>query len=205
VQPATAQVGDAAIAASVRIEDAAGKPVTTAAGGVTVALGTNPSGGALSGTVMRTPVGGVASFIGLSVDKLGAGYTLNASASGLTGAASNAFDVVLCGQAPAAGITGGGLQVSGRCSLTTGWDHTVLTAPTGKMFLAASAHGSTCVGFPGGSLTCSAPSDGVICIAATGDTAAGESVNFDLQKSDNSSLQTSMPVVAGSSPACSTS
>jgi ABC-type transport system substrate-binding protein len=205
VQPATAQVGDAAIAASVTIEDALGKPVTNATNDVTVALGTNPSGGTLSGTVTRNAVGGVASFSGLSVDKLGPGYTLSASASGLTGAASSAFDVVLCGQAPAAGITAGGLQVSGRCSLTTGWDHTVLTAPTGKMFLTASAHGSACVGFPGGTLTCSAPSDGVICILTTGDSAAGESVTFDLQKSDNSSLHTYMPVVAGSSPACSTS
>jgi hypothetical protein len=73
------------------------------------------------------------------------------------------------------------------------------------MFLAANAHGSTCVGLPGGTLTCSAPPDGVICIVATGDTAAGESVTADLQKSDNSSLESHALVVADSGPACSTS
>src|SRR5205814_569280 len=38
--------------------------------------------------------GGVASFSGINIDNIGAGYTLSASASGLTGATSNALNVV---------------------------------------------------------------------------------------------------------------
>jgi hypothetical protein len=60
---------------------------------VTVAIGTNPSGGTLSGTLTVTVNGGVATFGDLSIDKAGSGYTLVASSSGLTGATSNSFAV----------------------------------------------------------------------------------------------------------------
>jgi hypothetical protein len=60
---------------------------------VTVAIGTNPSGGTLSGTLTVTVSGGVATFGDLSIDLAGSGYTLVASSSGLTGAASNSFAI----------------------------------------------------------------------------------------------------------------
>jgi hypothetical protein len=60
---------------------------------VTVAIGTNPSGGTLSGTLTVTVSGGVATFGDLSIDMAGSGYTLVASSSGLTGATSNSFAV----------------------------------------------------------------------------------------------------------------
>jgi hypothetical protein len=60
---------------------------------VTVAIGNNPSGGTLSGTLTVTVSGGVATFGDLSIDKAGSGYTLVASSSGLTGATSNSFAV----------------------------------------------------------------------------------------------------------------
>jgi S-adenosylmethionine hydrolase len=60
---------------------------------VTVAIGANPSGGTLSGTLTVTVNGGVATFGDLSIDKAGSGYTLVASSSGLTGATSNSFAV----------------------------------------------------------------------------------------------------------------
>jgi hypothetical protein len=60
---------------------------------VTVAIGTNPGGGTLSGTLTATVSGGVATFADLSVDKAGSGYTLAASSSGLTGATSNGFAI----------------------------------------------------------------------------------------------------------------
>jgi hypothetical protein len=62
-------------------------------GNVTVAIGTNPSGGVLSGTLTRAAVGGVAIFDDLSIDRVGIGYTLTASATGLSGATSAAFDI----------------------------------------------------------------------------------------------------------------
>jgi uncharacterized protein YjdB len=78
----------------VEVQDANGNAVTidnTTV--VTAAIGTNPSSGTLSGTMSATAASGVASFTDLSIDKAGEDYTLTASASGLTGATSAAFDV----------------------------------------------------------------------------------------------------------------
>ena len=80
----------------VSIEDADGNVVTTGAGStasVTMAIGTNPSGGTLSGTLTQTAVAGVATFSGLTINKVGNGYTLSATSSGLTTATSIAFNV----------------------------------------------------------------------------------------------------------------
>ena len=60
---------------------------------VTVAIGTNPSGGTLSGTL--TVSNGIASFGDLSIDLAGDAYTLQASADGLTAVDSNAFSITL--------------------------------------------------------------------------------------------------------------
>ena len=66
-------------------------------GTVTVALGAGVSGGSLSGTTTVPAVAGVATFADLSVEQAGTGYTLSASAPGVTGATSAAFDVVTPG------------------------------------------------------------------------------------------------------------
>jgi streptogramin lyase len=60
---------------------------------VTLTLGNNPGGGTLHGTVSLTVVGGVAAFPDLSLDKAGSGYTLVATSSGATAAASSGFAV----------------------------------------------------------------------------------------------------------------
>src|SRR5207249_4192715 len=60
---------------------------------VTVALGANPGGGALSGTTTVTAVSGVATLASLSVNKVGTGYTLTAAATGLPTQPSAAFNV----------------------------------------------------------------------------------------------------------------
>jgi hypothetical protein len=60
---------------------------------VTLAIGTNPGGGTLSGITTVTAVNGVATFSGLSINRTGPGYTLTASSSGLTGATSAAFNI----------------------------------------------------------------------------------------------------------------
>ncbi len=64
-------------------------------GDITIAFGTDPSGGAatLSGTLTRTAVNGVATFDDLSVDVTGTGYTLRATSEPLAASVSNAFDV----------------------------------------------------------------------------------------------------------------
>jgi hypothetical protein len=93
VQPSNVAAGSP-IAVAVSVEDALGNVVTTATDSVSVAIGTNPSSGTLSGTTPVTASAGVAAFANLSINKVGTGYTLTASASGLTGATSSAFNVV---------------------------------------------------------------------------------------------------------------
>jgi hypothetical protein len=77
----------------VAIEDAGGNIVTTASGSVTLAIGTNPGGATLSGTTTVSAVSGVAVFSTVSLDRAGAGYTLVASATGLSPATSPPFTV----------------------------------------------------------------------------------------------------------------
>jgi hypothetical protein len=78
----------------VAIQDPAGNTVTGATDVVTLAIGTNPAGGVLSGTTAVAAVNGVATFSNLSIDKTGDNYTLTATAGGLSAATSPAFDIV---------------------------------------------------------------------------------------------------------------
>jgi hypothetical protein len=95
VQPGNTQAG-AAISPAVQVSalDAFGNLDATFAGNIVVAIATNPSGGTLSGTFVVTAIAGVAGFSNVSIDKAGAGYTLVASAAGLTGATSAAFNIL---------------------------------------------------------------------------------------------------------------
>lgn len=92
VQPSTS-ISDAPIAPSVEVSvtDGSGNVVTSFNDPITVTLFANPGGGSLSGTKTVMPVNGVASFGDLSIDKSGDGYTLSATATGLTGATSEPF------------------------------------------------------------------------------------------------------------------
>src|SRR5207249_2582581 len=92
-QPQTTQAGQTMPAVRVSALDDAGNVVTGFTGSITVALGANPGGGTLSGTTIVTAVNGVATFSTRSINKPGTGYTLAASATGLTGATSTAFNV----------------------------------------------------------------------------------------------------------------
>jgi predicted outer membrane repeat protein len=60
---------------------------------VTLTIGNNPSAGTLSGTLTVTVVNGIATFSDLSIDLAGGGYTLHASATGLTNADSGPFTI----------------------------------------------------------------------------------------------------------------
>jgi len=94
VQPASTQAGQT-IAPPVQVSalDASGTLVTSFTGAITVAIGTNPGNGTLSGTTTINATNGVATFSNLSIDNAGTGYTLQATSSGLTSATSSAFDV----------------------------------------------------------------------------------------------------------------
>ena len=79
----------------VAVQDASGNLTPTTGYVVTVAIGTNPSAGVLTGTATAASRGGVATFTGLGVAAIGAGYTLVATDTpdGLAAATSAPFDV----------------------------------------------------------------------------------------------------------------
>jgi hypothetical protein len=67
--------------------------VTTATNTVTVAFAKNPTGATLGGTLSVTASQGVATFFGLTINKVGSGYTLQVTSSGLSSAVTNAINV----------------------------------------------------------------------------------------------------------------
>ena len=95
-QPANA-TGGATIspAVTVRVLDASNNLVANSSAQINLAIGANPGGGTLGGTVTQNSVNGVATFSNLSIDKVGNGYTLVASSPGLTGVTSNSFNITL--------------------------------------------------------------------------------------------------------------
>lgn len=94
-QPATTIAGEViAPAVQVTAQDAFGNTDPSYFGDVTISIGVNPGVGVLSGTTIQAPFEGVVGFDDLSIDKAGTGYTLNASAAGLAGASSVAFDIL---------------------------------------------------------------------------------------------------------------
>ena len=94
IQPANMSAGSGiSPAVAVTVQDASGNTVTTATTSITLAIGTNPASGTLSGTTTVAAVNGVATFSNLSINTAGTGYTLTAAATGLAGATSSAFNV----------------------------------------------------------------------------------------------------------------
>jgi hypothetical protein len=81
----------------VEVRDAGGNRVTSASNSIAIAIGTNPSSGTLSGTTPVTAISGRATFSDLSIDKIGNGYTLAASSTGLTFATSSTFNITAGG------------------------------------------------------------------------------------------------------------
>ena len=77
----------------VSAEDPFGNVDPTFDGSVSLALLANPGGATLGGTLSMAAQSGVADFTGLTLDQAGTGYTLQASASGLTPATTNAITV----------------------------------------------------------------------------------------------------------------
>ncbi|MDP7319016.1 MAG: DUF2341 domain-containing protein [Bacteriovoracaceae bacterium] len=78
----------------VEIQDSSGNLVTSANDTVTLSLGNDPTGIAtLSGTTTIAAINGIATFNDISINKAGAGFTLQASSPGLTNASSSQFDI----------------------------------------------------------------------------------------------------------------
>jgi hypothetical protein len=68
---------------TVQVQDRLGDPVST--GTVSVALGNNPGGADLGGTLTVPIAVGLTTFSDLSLNELGSGYTLTVTGSGITG------------------------------------------------------------------------------------------------------------------------
>src|SRR5438309_2124210 len=101
VQPGSTVAG-AAFTPPVQVTalDAGGKPVLGFTGTVTVAItaGSGASGAVLAGTTTLAAIGGAATFSGaasLHINRVGTGYTLTATATGLSAATSAPFDITL--------------------------------------------------------------------------------------------------------------
>jgi hypothetical protein len=93
-QPSTTLVGNSiAPAVQVAIVDANGSIVAGATTPIVIAIGTNPGSGTLAGTTTGIPANGVATFSNLNIGTAGTGYTLTASAAGLTSVTSTPFNV----------------------------------------------------------------------------------------------------------------
>jgi hypothetical protein len=156
VQPSTTPAG--AImqpGVQVAVQDAAGTTIKGVGGSITVAIGTNPSGGVLSGTLTAPINAGVASFPNLSIDLAGNSYTLTASSLGLTGGTSVPFNIttpaaihlVFTGQpdTTTAGVVIPGVQVTALDATNA-----VVTSFTGPVTVAIAAgtgaNGATLLG-----------------------------------------------------------
>jgi streptogramin lyase len=104
--PATVKV-NSSFGLQASIEDTYGNVVTTATNTVSVAFANNPTGATLGGTLTISASQGVATFSGLTINKVGNGYTLQVSSTGLSSATTSAIDVTKTGKSIVlAGTTG---------------------------------------------------------------------------------------------------
>lgn len=104
----------------VELRDANGHLAENATDAVSIQVATNPTGGALTGTLFRNANAGVAAFPGLAIDRPGVGYTLAASSDGLS-AESDPFRLTL----PSVYVANGdGLVVIDLS------DHSIVASPT---------------------------------------------------------------------------
>ena len=175
-QPTNAQAATAiSPAVTVLIQDAGGN-LTTSTASVTMAIGTNPGGGTLSGTTTVAAVAGTATFSNLSINKTGTGYTLVASSAGLTSATSAPFNITP-GPAsklgfttqPARGVPGIAFAVQPIVAVQDAQGNTVTSDNTTVITLTASSGFLTCSGTTSRTVSaglatfsgCSLPSVGV--------------------------------------------
>ena len=79
---------------TVDAEDPFGNLVSSFTGSVTMALSNNPGSSTLGGTLVVSPVAGLAKFTTLTLNKVGTGYSLEASSSGLTAATTAGIRVI---------------------------------------------------------------------------------------------------------------
>jgi hypothetical protein len=137
VGPTDAQAGAPLTDMQVAVQDADGNTVMSFTGDVTLAIATNPGGGTLSGTTTVEAVSGVATFSGLSIDKVGTGYTLTASSGTLTAAVSGAFNItpgaatqLVFTQQPSGAVAGATIAPAATVTVQDDYGNTVTSYAT---------------------------------------------------------------------------
>jgi hypothetical protein len=136
-QPPGLVTAGAGFSLEVSAEDALGNVDTNFGGSVTLALAGNPAGGKLGGTLTIHAVNGVADFAGLTIDRAGNGYSLQATSSGLSAATTAAFDVAAAGVPTQLVVT-----IQPPASIAAGSNFTVVVA-------AEDSAGNVATGFNG--------------------------------------------------------
>jgi hypothetical protein len=152
----------------VTVRDAGGNTVTTSSASVTLTIGTNPAGGAL--TCTTNPVAassGIATFAGCTIDKAGNGYTLAALSGGLAGATSNTFNITVgsanklaFSQQPSSSTGGVAFGTQPAVTVQDAGGNTV-TSSTASVTLAIGTNPG------GGTLTCTANPKAAVSGSAT--------------------------------------
>ena len=155
VPPTSASAGQSlSPAVQVEIRDANGARAVLARDAVTLGLGANPGAGTLGGTKTVNAVAGVATFSGLTVDKVGAGYTLATSSGALAGATSAAFDITPAAAArlavtaqPSSGMAGTVITPAVQVAVQDAFGNTVPGATTAvTVALSGNPGGATLAG-----------------------------------------------------------
>jgi subtilisin family serine protease len=193
-QPTGATAG-AAISPAVEVtaRDSLGNTFTTFTGDVTLAIGTNPGGGTLTGRVTVAAVGGIATFSNLTIDRSGSGYSFTATASGAATGASTSFDVT----------AGAASRLAFTVQPTSPFQGSAI-APAVQV-RAWDDFGNTATGF-GGSVTIAIganPSAGTLSGSTTGTAAAGIATFADLRIDSAGTGYTLVASAGGLSPSTS--
>ncbi len=92
-EPPASVTAGSGFALTVAVEDASNNVVTNYTGSVTVALANNPGGSTLGGSFILLTTNGVAKFAGLTMNKVGSGYTLAVSSGTHTPGSTSAVSV----------------------------------------------------------------------------------------------------------------
>ena len=155
---------------TILVQDTVGHTEITSAAPVTLALGANPGGATLGGTLTVNAVQGVATFNNLTLDQVGSGYTLTATAPGFTGATSQPFSVfpvpTITSFTPSSGDTGtvvtiSGTNFTGASAVAFGGlyatSFTVVSATSITATVGLGFSGTVTVTTPGGTANSSSP------------------------------------------------
>ncbi|HET9385213.1 MAG TPA: hypothetical protein VFO67_08705 [Gemmatimonadales bacterium] len=196
LQPTNSIAGMAvAPALQVAIQDESGRTVSSATMTVTIALGSNPGAGALTGTTSVNAVGGIATFGSISIDKAAPGYTLVASAGGLSAATSAPFTVrpatatqLVFTTPPSTAHAGAAIAPAVRVAIRDAHDNTVDDA-------AAAVTVALGVNSAGGTLT------GTTTVNAVGGIATFNNISIDLAASDYTLVATANDLAGATSAA----